>query len=411
VDLEKNGIKPLYVDLGNIDTIIKNRLGSDRIFSVLTIGISNTFLEYSDRIKNRLFSCILENEMLVRAGDHIFFIFTFNENVIEKAASILEKCRIMHLGEKSYSCSIGISRAAKNVMSLQDLLKSSQKAMKESLQTQAGGVKIYGNDVPVPNLDHNYIKYKLLSKKLKNAIRKNELFLVYQPQVDVRNGHIFGIEALLRWKPKDSETLIPPSEFIPIAEKSGQILSIGHWVLQEACWQSIAWQRQDKFARVSVNMSVVQLLSGGFVDTLDSVLSDTGINPDFLEIEITESIMLKDLAKARKTITEIRKRDIRVALDDFGMEFNSLKNLSCLPLDMIKIDKSFVKDIVENTKQLNLVQSIIGMAKNLDVQCLAEGVETPDQAALLKRAGCYFMQGLFFLEPDRTFPEWEGSVL
>ncbi len=234
---------------------------------------------------------------------------------------------------------------------------------------------------------------------LRQAIEQDELSLVYQPQVELGGGTVCGAEALLRW---NSALLgvVSPAEFIPIAERSGLIGAIGDWVLRRSCEQIVAWRRSGMPAlRISVNLSPVQLQRPDFARHVQAVLEQTGATPEQLAVELTESTLLHDIDGATSALHAIKALGVEIALDDFGTGYSSLNSLSRLPIDVLKVDRSFVHDVTAATQRVSVTRAIIHMAHGLQMRVLAEGVETEGQLALLASHGCDLIQGYWFSRP------------
>jgi EAL domain-containing protein (putative c-di-GMP-specific phosphodiesterase class I) len=236
-----------------------------------------------------------------------------------------------------------------------------------------------------------------MDNALRHAIKKKELSLHYQPQVDVR-GQILSVEALLRW---DSPALgtIPPVEFIPLAEENGLILSIGQWVLDTACAQKKAWNDDglcDRPMRIAVNISQRQFQQNGFVESLLETLAKYGITSAEIELEMTESILMHNTRDTLKKLDELKVRGFKISVDDFGTGYSSLAYLKHFPVDVLKIDQSFVRDIGSDVDDMAISLAIISMAKNLNLTVIAEGVETLEQLDFLQKNGCDAYQGFHF---------------
>lgn len=234
-----------------------------------------------------------------------------------------------------------------------------------------------------------------LAERLRQALRHGGLALHYQPQVDVRTGAVVGVEALLRWT--DAELgAVPPARFIPVAEASGLILPLGDWVLHEACRQARAWADQGLRLRVAVNLSPAQFRQPGLVAQVRELLRAHGVAPDALELEITESQAMADADQARRTLTALADLGVAVALDDFGTGHSSLALLKALPVQRLKIDRSFVRDIPHDNTDTVLVRGALALARTLRREVVAEGVETAEQLAFLRRCRCPVYQGWLF---------------
>ena len=236
---------------------------------------------------------------------------------------------------------------------------------------------------------------RLIEHDLRLAIARNEMRLVYQPQHDVRSGIISGFEALLRWK-HPSQGEVSPATFIPIAEDTGAILEIGAWVLETACREAAAWTVP---LSVAVNVSAVQLYNADFVQELHQILLDTGLSPRRLEIEITETALVRDFNRALATLRQIKALGIRIAMDDFGTGYSSLSNLRAFPFDKIKIDGSFVKSVNSNGQAATIVRAVLGLGRGLGLPVLAEGVETDAELQFLREERCDEAQGYLLGRP------------
>ena len=238
-----------------------------------------------------------------------------------------------------------------------------------------------------------------MENDLRQAIGRGEFVLHYQPKVDMLTGRATGVEALLRWQHPE-RGLVDPRSFVPIAEQTGLINVIGDWVLRKACRQAKLWQRIGlESLRVAVNLSPVQLLSDDIVDKVESTLETTGLEARFLEIEITESAFMEDIARAAQTLQKLRSLGVHISLDDFGTGYSSLSYLKRLPVDSLKIDRSFISDIAVNREDTAMVSAIIAMAQRLGIRVVAEGVETREQLHNLRQLGCDEAQGYLISRP------------
>lgn len=238
-----------------------------------------------------------------------------------------------------------------------------------------------------------------LENNLRRAVDMHEFFLVYQPKVDINSGEIIGIEALLRWQHPEWG-LVSPDRFISISEDTGLIKPIGAWVLKEACRQNRQWQDAGfKKIPMSVNVSVIQLRDALFLQELTEILMLTGLEPRYLELEVTESISIDGEQETIRLLKSIRELGIRLSIDDFGTGYSSLSYLKKLPIDVIKIDKSFIRDIKTDPDDATIITAIIKMSHGLKLKVIAEGVETQEQLDFLKLEGCDQYQGYLLSEP------------
>jgi EAL domain-containing protein (putative c-di-GMP-specific phosphodiesterase class I) len=238
---------------------------------------------------------------------------------------------------------------------------------------------------------------KGLERDLHKALGEGQLALAYQPQMDIRTGALSGMEALLRWNHPE-RGMVPPAEFIPIAEATGLIVPIGEWALREACRQNKAWQDAGLPAlTVAVNLSAAQFLQENLVETVEAVIRDTGLDPVALQIEITESLFIQD--GARDTLLDFRQRGIGIALDDFGTGYSSLSYLTRFPIDKIKLDRSFVQDIRHDTSSAAIIQAVVNLGHSLGMRVNVEGVEAADDLAILSGYGVDEVQGYYIGQP------------
>jgi len=235
---------------------------------------------------------------------------------------------------------------------------------------------------------------------LRRALELNEFSVIYQPKVGLKTGKVVGMEALIRW---NNPTLgfVSPQDFIPLAEETGLIISIGGWILKTACQQAADWQKAGyENLLMSVNLSARQLADDDLITFISSVLKETGLSPNNLELELTESMIMEDTDKTLTILHNIKSLGIKLSVDDFGTGYSSLSYLKKLPVNTLKIDKAFVDDILSETSEAPIVASIIALAKNLKLKVVAEGVESEHQVNYLKAKGCEEIQGYFYGKPE-----------
>ena len=238
-----------------------------------------------------------------------------------------------------------------------------------------------------------------LAGRLKKAIEKEEFKLFYQPQVDLGTGRIVGMEALLRWEVSELG-MMPPSEFIPVAEETGLIVPLGEWVLKIACAQNKTWQNaQLPRLSVSVNLSGRQFHHQNLVEKVEAALRDSHLEPQWLELEITETYAMQDADFTLAILKELKRLGVRISMDDFGTGYSSLSQLKHFPIDTLKIDRSFVKDLASDPKEEAIVAAIIVLAHSLGMDVVAEGVETPEELMIVKKHHCDKIQGYLFSRP------------
>ena len=240
-----------------------------------------------------------------------------------------------------------------------------------------------------------------LENDLRQALRRNELVVHYQPIVSLESGEVTEVEALVRWQ-HPTRGLLAPVEFISLAEETGLIVPIGQWVLEQACRQIVAWQAEcpgQAALRVSVNLSPRQFQQPKLVEQVSRALREAGLAPPWLKLEITEGVIMRDIEATIKTLWELKELGVQLAIDDFGTGYSSLSYLKRLPLDILKIDRAFIKGIGHDQEDTAIVRAIISMAKSLNLSITGEGIETAEQAALLRGWACDRGQGYFFSRP------------
>jgi EAL domain-containing protein (putative c-di-GMP-specific phosphodiesterase class I) len=236
---------------------------------------------------------------------------------------------------------------------------------------------------------------RALENDMRAALANGQFELHYQPVLNLVRNEIIGVEALIRWHHPE-RGMVSPVEFIPLAEETGFIVPLGEWILRQACSAAASWPNH---VRVAVNLSAVQFRSPGLTQVVVSALASSGLAPDRLELEITESVLLQDSTATLSTLHGLRDMGVRIAMDDFGTGYSSLSYLRSFPFDKIKIDRSFVKDITTSTGSLNIVRAVAAMAKGLGMACTAEGVETSEQLSTISSEGCTEMQGFLLSKP------------
>ena len=256
----------------------------------------------------------------------------------------------------------------------------------------SGGIAVFSRDMEEGGVDRLEIE-----QRLHHALPAGQFFLQYQPQVRLNDFSLQGVEALIRWRQPDLG-VVSPAVFIPVAEETGLILEIGPWVLEEACRQGVLWLHESRPMRIGVNVAAPQFASLGFADSVEVCLERTGLPPELLELEVTESVVLRDFDVTTRHLQRLRDRGLRVALDDFGTGHSSLAYLRELPVDRVKIDRAFLRD-VDSPTQRGLLANIIGMAHDLGLEVIAEGAETGEQVAILRELGCNEVQGFALGRP------------
>jgi diguanylate cyclase (GGDEF)-like protein/PAS domain S-box-containing protein len=296
--------------------------------------------------------------------------------------------------EISVTASIGISLYPEDGLDGETLLKNADSAMYHAKSLGKNNYQFYS-----ASLNAAARKMLALEARLARALDRKEFFLAYQPQVDFVSGRIFGVEALLRWGYEEDEVLAP-GDFIPLAEETGLILPIGEWVLAQACSQVMAWQKMGlPPIAVSVNLSSRQFWQERLVDTVSRILAETSLPSKNLHLEITENLLMKDFEATDRILKRLKSMGVRLCLDDFGTGYSSLNHLKRFPLDILKIDRSFVRDIESGSRDMAIVAAIIAMAHSLNLEVIAEGVESTAQYDFLSSQGCRGAQGFLLARP------------
>ncbi|NJM95992.1 MAG: EAL domain-containing protein [Phormidesmis sp. RL_2_1] len=353
------------------------------------------------QVAERLKSCLRGYDVVARWGGDEFTLLLCALRSSEDISNILERI-LQRLsapfyiqGEELYvTASLGIALAPYDGEDEQTLLRNADAAMYQAKAQGRNNYQVYFEEI---NAD---ARTQLnLETDLRKAIDNNELFLCYQPQVDLLSGQWIGLEALIRWQ-HPSLGLISPAKFIPIAEDTGLIEPIGRWVLQKACTQYRQW-RQMGFPqlRLAVNLSAHQFHRSHLVRSIMQILKNTDFDPHYLELEVTESAAMHDVDYAIEVLKKLSHTGIQIAMDDFGTGYSSLSVLKRFPLDTIKIDRSFVMDLVDSPSDAAIASTIIALAKGLNFKVLAEGIETPEQIAVLSKMGCDYAQGYWYSKP------------
>ena len=392
---ERRGI--IFVDLDQFKTV-NDSLGHDA---------GDALLKEAAR---RLKTALRQSDTVARVGGDEFVVVlnhgastggyaTAAQNLIDCLAVPMELCgTLVPLG-----ASIGIACFPDHADSPDELLKCADMAMYEAKASGRGRFVFF--EAAMASVSAQRLQ---LESDLRRAIEQGELQLFYQPKVSLLMRTLLGVEALVRWR-HPVRGLVQPMEFIPHAESSGLIVPLGDWVLEEACRQSAVWRAQGLAAiKIAVNISASQMLRDDFVDRFAAMTRKYGIHPSNLEVELTESVIMADAPASARALAELRRIGVTIAMDDFGTGYSSLAYLRQLPIDVLKIDRSFVTNADQDESAAEIVKMIIGLAETLKLEVVAEGVETERQAAFLKACGCRAAQGYMYAKPQPAadFEKW-----
>ena len=349
----------------------------------------------------RLKGMVRDSDTLARLGGDEFIVILEAVEDMKNVALLASKflallSQPVTLGNHDLvvSASIGISMFPNDIADGEGLMRCAELAMYRAKEKGRNNYQFFKPEMNAQA--HDFLR---LESDLRKALERRELFVQYQPKVDLRTGQMAGMEALVRWQHPD-RGMISPADFIPVAEETGLIVPLGEWVLQEACRQSRAWQDQGlPPQRVAVNISGRQFRHPNLVDVVDRILEQTDLAPQWLELEITESTAMEDLDRNIMTLTDLKIRGISLSIDDFGTGHSSLAYLKMFPITALKIDRAFVRDAITDKEDSAIASSILALAHNLNLAVVAEGIETKEQLEFLRMRGCQFGQGFLFSRP------------
>ncbi|HDH06638.1 MAG TPA: EAL domain-containing protein [Nitrospirae bacterium] len=392
----------LFLDLDNFKRIndTLNHSVGDLLLKAVAERLSK-YIRIADTVARQ--GVKASSNTVARLGGDEFTVLLTEINSLQDAAKVAQ--RILNSlsvpfrldgHEVFVSGSIGIAVYPFDGEDMDSLLRNADTAMYHAKNQGKNNFQFYKQ-----SMNATAFERLTMENDLRKAVERNELILYYQPKMDIRTGKIIAVEALLRWNHPD-KGLLAPAEFISLAEETGLIIPIGEWVLKTACNQNKVWQRPGSgFTRiaVSVNLSGQQFKQEGVVKVIEKVLHDSLLGPEYLELEITESVIMKNAEIIITMFHNLKNMGVQLSMDDFGTGYSSFSYLKRFPLDIIKIDRSFIKDISEKNEDAAIVKAIIAMAHTLKLRVVAEGVETEQQLELLRKLGCDEMQGYLLSTP------------
>ncbi len=419
VQLDHLAHHDVLTDLPN-RILLQDRLGQaielayrqDRQFAVLFMDLDQ-FKHINDSlghavgdqllrsVAQRLVDCVRHSDTVSRQGGDEFVLLLpyieYAEDVALSAQKMLAALALPHrIGRHDLhiGASIGISIYPDDGQDVETLIKCADSAMYHAKESGRNNYKFFEQSMNVQAVERQAIE-----GGLRRALERQEFVLHYQPKINLHSGAIVGVEALIRWQHPE-RGLVSPAQFVPIAEDCGLILPIGRWVLHEACLQARAWlQAGLPPIIIAVNTSAPEFRAKDFLENIRAILDDTRLEPRYLELELTESILMRDAESTDSVLHALADLGVKLAIDDFGTGYSSLSYLRKFPIDTLKIDQSFVKQMTSNPDDAAIVGAVIGMAKSLRLRVIAEGVETPEQSAFLLARDCDEGQGYYFGRP------------
>jgi diguanylate cyclase (GGDEF)-like protein/PAS domain S-box-containing protein len=388
----------LFIDLDRFK-IINDTMGHDAGDELLT--------EMAKRFRQSLRAVDVvgrpkeRNDVVGRLGGDEFIILIEEISELSQVAVVAQRVLgtamkpMIILGEECrVTASIGISVYPRDGEDEQTLMKKADMAMYFAKEEGKNNFQFYSQ-----NTQSQAFERLSIETNLRKALERNELYLEYQAKLDFKTGVITGVEALLRWK-NPLLGLVTPTQFIPVAEETGMIVPIGRWVMKTVCTQNVAWQSQClPPVRVAVNLSLRQLMDDKLLEDIKAALDDSGMAPNLLELEITESMVMYKPERLIEVLTKIKNMGVRLALDDFGTGYSSLAQIKQFPIDTLKVDRSFIRNLSQNSEHKAIIEAIIAMGKTLSLNVVAEGVETMAQDEFLREHVCDEMQGFYFSKP------------
>lgn len=352
-------------------------------------------------LAERLSHIVRDTDTVARLGGDEFVLIlreteqqTISTAAVQRLIDAVAEPVAVEGHELVLTCSVGIAIFPEHSDDGEQLVEYADIAMYNAKQRGRNTYRFYE-----AALNERALSRLVMESALRTAVERDQFCLHYQPQVDLKSGSIVGMEALIYWR-HPTLGIVPPNDFIGLAEETGLIVAIGEWVMREACRQNKAWQDAGLgFLRVAVNLSPRQFADPDLVASVNRILRETGLAPRYLEIELTENLIMMEITRAVDILTQLKAHGIQLSIDDFGTGYSSLSYLKRFPIDVLKIDRTFIKDIGTDADDEAIVKSIITLAHSLKLHVIAEGVETPAQLAFLAQLGCDEFQGFYFSKP------------
>ena len=348
----------------------------------------------------RIEDTIRQDDTVCRLGGDEFSIIHPNTGSAETLAQmtqrlfgVLSKPFELAGQELYFTASVGLTIFPEDGKEPDTLLKNAILAMNRAKDFGRSNFQFF-----TKSLDDRAVRRLALETEIRNGLKKGQFLLHYQPKVELNSGAIIGMESLVRWSPEKNK-LVSPAEFIPVAEETGLIVPLGDWILREACFQNVQWHGFDAKLRMAVNLSARQFREKNLINRIDAALRDSNLQPETLELEITESMVMENVEEVVALLRQIKDRGISIAMDDFGTGYSSLSILKNFPIDTLKIDQSFVRKLSRDSDDAQIVAAIISMSHSLNLKVVAEGVETKEQLEFLTERGCDIIQGYYFSKP------------
>ncbi len=392
--------------IDKLEEAVRRTILEDTHFAIMLLDLDefkniNNVMGYSTgdellkMLADSLMNFVKGRGIISRFGDDEFLLLLENVSLIEdmkeniaELTAIFENQWIINGNEFHISVCGGVALCPQNGRNAEELIKCANSAINSAKVLGKGSIQFFGSSAD------DTIRYKLyIENGLRKAFKNNELELYYQPQIDLKSRKVRGHEALLRWN-RPEYGFVPSEKFIPIAEETGLIIPIGEWVLKTACEQMRKWQEQGfENGMICVNVSAKQIKDTDFADKVKKILVQTNLAPKYLELEITESTLIDFSDKSVSSLEDLKKAGVSISLDDFGTGYSSLSYINRLPINIIKIDKTFIDDVHYNGKGQSIIYLIISLVHKMNIRVVAEGVETKVQLKYLKECGCDLVQG------------------